>query len=84
MTEGANEMSQQRRKSARSNDLPELLTAAEAAEFLNLSPITLSHYRCQGRGPIYRKHGWRIFYAKPDLVDWSNRQRWSSTGDRLG
>lgn len=77
-------MSQQRRKSARSNDLPELLTAAEAAEFLNLSPITLSHYRCQGRGPIYRKHGWRIFYAKPDLVDWSNRQRWSSTGDRLG
>jgi len=76
-------MSRPSKKSARSNELPELLSAAEAAEFLNLSPITLSHYRCQGRGPIYRKHGWRIFYAKADLIDWSNGQRWSSTGDPI-
>ncbi len=76
-------MSRPSKKSARSNELPELLSAAEAAEFLNLSPITLSHYRCQGRGPIYRKHGWRIFYAKPDLIDWSDGQRWSSTGDPI-
>ena len=76
-------MSRSSKKSARSNELPELLSAAEAAEFLNLSPITLSHYRCQGRGPIYRKHGWRIFYAKRDLIDWSNGQRWSSTGDPI-
>ncbi|NQY97654.1 MAG: helix-turn-helix domain-containing protein [Henriciella sp.] len=76
-------MSRSSKKTAHSDELPELLSAAEAAEFLNLSPITLSHYRCQGRGPIYRKHGWRIFYAKPDLIDWSNRQRWSSTGDPI-
>lgn len=76
-------MSHPRRKSTRKAELPELLSAAEAAEFLSLSPITLSHYRCQGRGPVYRKHGWRIFYAKPDLVDWSNRQVWSSTSDKL-
>ncbi|MEL7282147.1 MAG: helix-turn-helix domain-containing protein [Pseudomonadota bacterium] len=76
-------MSNYKRKSARTSELPELLSAAEAAEFLSLSPITLSHYRCQGRGPIYRKHGWRIFYAKTDLVDWSNRQTWSSTSDKL-
>ena len=71
------------RNRGRADELPELLTAAEAAEFLSLSPITLSHYRCQGRGPVYRKHGWRIFYAKPDLVDWSNRQKWSATDRRV-
>lgn len=67
----------------RKDELPELLTAIEAAEFLNLSPITLSHYRYQGRGPIYRKHGWRVYYTRADLVDWSNRQRWASTGEPL-
>ncbi|WP_188544057.1 helix-turn-helix domain-containing protein [Aquisalinus luteolus] len=68
---------------ARKDELPELLTAVEAAEFLRLSPITLSHYRYQGRGPIYRKHGWRVYYAKPDLVAWSEDQRWASTAERL-
>ena len=64
-------------------ELPELLTAQEAAEFLHLSPITLSHYRYQGRGPIYRKHGWRVYYTKADLVDWSEGQRWVSTGEPI-
>lgn len=76
-------MSRPNKTATRGHELPELLSASEAADFLNLSPITLSHYRCQGRGPIYRKHGWRIFYAKPDLVDWSNRQTWSSTSEKL-
>ncbi|MCR9193081.1 MAG: helix-turn-helix domain-containing protein [Hyphomonas sp.] len=70
-------------KSKGSAELPELLTAQEAAEFLHLSPITLSHYRYQGRGPIYRKHGWRVYYTKADLVDWSEGQRWVSTGEPL-
>ena len=52
-------MAKDNRKPPQREELPELLTAIEAAEFLNLSPITLSHYRYQGRGPIYRKHGWR-------------------------
>ncbi|MEM1087860.1 MAG: helix-turn-helix domain-containing protein [Pseudomonadota bacterium] len=76
-------MSRPNKTATRGEELPELLSANEAADFLNLSPITLSHYRCQGRGPIYRKHGWRILYAKPDLVDWSNRQTWSSTSEKL-
>jgi len=77
-------MADKTRNTQEDEHLPELLSAAEAAELLNLSPITLSHYRCQGRGPVYRKHGWRVYYAKPDLVAWSNRQQWSSTCDRLG
>ena len=76
-------MPRDKKNSNRKDELPELLTTAEAAEFLHLSPITLSHYRYQGRGPIYRKHGWRVYYAKSDLVDWSNGQRWSSTGDPI-
>lgn len=61
----------------------DLMTPAEAAEFLHLSPITLSHYRQQGRGPVYRKHGWRVFYLKTDLIAWSDRQRWGSTSERF-
>ncbi|MFC7293011.1 helix-turn-helix domain-containing protein [Hirschia litorea] len=61
----------------------DLLTTAQAAEFLKLSETTLCHYRCQGKGPIYRKHGWRIFYTKSDLIDWSEKQRWSSTFNKL-
>ncbi|KCZ48738.1 MULTISPECIES: helix-turn-helix domain-containing protein [Alphaproteobacteria] len=76
-------MAKDNRKPPQREELPELLTAIEAAEFLNLSPITLSHYRYQGRGPIYRKHGWRVYYTRADLVDWSNRQRWASTGEPL-
>lgn len=61
----------------------DLMTPGEAAEFLHLSPITLSHYRYQGRGPVYRKHGWRVFYLKADLLAWSERQRWASTAEPL-
>ena len=73
-------MRKDNRKLARNTELPELLTAAEAASFLRLSPITLSHYRYQGRGPVYRKHGWRVFYSKADLVAWSERQRMGFDG----
>lgn len=61
----------------------DLMTPVEAAEFLHLSPITLSHYRYQGRGPVYRKHGWRVFYLKADLLAWSERQRWASTAEPI-
>ncbi len=60
-----------------------LMTTAQAAQFLKLSQTTLCHYRCQGRGPIYRKHGWRIFYTRSDLVNWSENQRWSATDNKL-
>ena len=62
---------------------PELLSVVEAAKFLRLKRSTLDHYRCEGRGPIYRKHGARVFYPKPDLIRWSERNSYASTSERL-
>ncbi|WP_373007022.1 helix-turn-helix domain-containing protein [Hyphomonas sp.] len=73
-------MARDNRKPPQREELPELLTAIEATEFLNLWLITLSRQRYQGRGPIYCKHGWRVYYPRADLVDWFERQRWASTG----
>lgn len=62
---------------------PELLNVEEAAAFLRLKRTTLDHYRCEGRGPIYRKHGARVFYPKPDLIKWSERNAYASTSERI-
>jgi hypothetical protein len=62
---------------------PELLSVVEAAKFLRLKRSTLDAYRCEGRGPIYRKHGARVFYPKPDLIRWSERNSYASTSQRL-
>ena len=50
-----------------------LLTTEEAATFLRVTRSTLDHYRCVGRGPIYRKHGVRVFYTRASLIRWSQR-----------
>lgn len=61
-----------------------LLNVEEAAAFLRLRRSTLDHYRCEGRGPIYRKHGARVFYTKASLIEWSERRQFSSTSSRIG
>ena len=63
---------------------PELLTVVEAAEFLRLRRSTLDHYRCEGRCPVYRKHGARVFYPKTSLIAWSERNSYASTSERIG
>ncbi|MAN74225.1 helix-turn-helix domain-containing protein [Henriciella sp.] len=59
-----------------------LLNVVEAAAYLRLKRSTLDHYRCEGRGPIYRKHGARVFYTRKSLDDWSNRNAFVSTSER--
>ena len=76
-------MTKNRRNERRDDGWPELLSVEEAAEFLRLKRSTLDHYRCEGRGPIYRKHGARVFYPKPDLIRWSERNSYASTSERL-
>ncbi len=66
------------------DDLENLLTVNEAAKLLRLKRSTLDHYRCQGRGPVYRKHGGRILYSRASLDRWSRRARFRATGDRIG
>lgn len=61
-----------------------LLNVQEAAAFLRLTRSTLDHYRCEGKGPIYRKHGTRVFYTRASLIDWSGRREFSSTSSRVG
>lgn len=55
------------------------LTEAAAAEYLGLSPATLSRWRsCGNQGPSFRKFGGAIRYARADLevyADGSEVQR---------
>ncbi len=55
----------------------ELLTRAEAAEFLRLSPATLAIWKSQGRvdAPPFRQHGRRIVYSVIDLKKWSEARK---------
>lgn len=61
-----------------------LLNVEEAAAFLRLRRSTLDHYRCEGKGPLYRKHGTRVFYTRASLIDWSARREYASTSRRTG
>lgn len=44
-----------------------LLTNAEAADFLKLSPRTLDRWRWSQRGPKYKKIGGAVRYSLVDL-----------------
>lgn len=46
-----------------------LLTNAEAAERLGVSPRTLEDWRLRGGGPVYRKLGRRLVRYSPDDLD---------------
>ena len=49
----------------------ELLTRAEAADYLGVSAWTLWYWRRQGRGPAFLKIGSRkVRYNLPDLKAW--------------
>ena len=57
-------------------------TAAEAAEFLRLSVVTLARMRMSGDGPRYRAFSRRkIVYALADLIDWANAHVRQSTSE---
>lgn len=62
--------------------MPEpLLTTAEAAAHLRLSPRTLQAWRLRGGGPRYRKLGDRVLYTAHDLDVWVEAQGRVSTSD---
>jgi hypothetical protein len=66
----------------------DLLTTAEAAHVLRLSPRTLERFRVEGTGPSYLKAGpgkrARVLYRVEDLQAWLNQSRFSSTSDYCG
>ena len=68
-----------RENTADPNQSP-FLSVVEAARYLGIRRSTLDHYRCEGRGPRYRKHGWRVFYTREELDRWSKAREYRSTG----
>ena len=76
-------MTKQNDNSISLSDAEIFLTVKEAAEFLRLKPCTLDLYRCEGRGPEYRKHGSRVYYTKAALIEWSENHRYQSTSKRI-
>ena len=57
------------------------LTTEEAAQYRRISPRTLQNMRATGNGPIFRKHGKRVFYALADLIAWSEASKKESLYD---
>ena len=58
------------------------LNAEEAAMYLRVSVRSLEHYRSDGGGPAYRKHGGTIVYHLRDLDRWSAARRYKSTSEK--
>lgn len=59
----------------------QLLTEREAAEFLDLQPATLRHWRVQERGPVYYRIGGAIRYHRTYLMSFLDKCR---DGEGLG
>lgn len=45
---------------------------AGAAEYLNVSPVTLNQWRLRGKGPAFRRYGRLIRYLRSDLTAYMN------------
>lgn len=61
---------------------PVFLTQTEAADYLRLSPRTLERWRIEGNGPVYRKFGRRVVYARIDLEHWADGLSLASTSSK--
>lgn len=59
----------------------DLLTNAEAAAFVRLSPRTLEKFRVLGGGPRYKKLGARVRYSVDDLRAWLASRTFEMTSD---
>lgn len=53
----------------------DLMTAAEAAEYLGLAEQTLSNWRYKGVELPFYKLGGRVKYSKRDLDEWKAANR---------
>lgn len=56
-----------------------LLTTAEAAEVLGLSPAFLANMRVKGGGPCFFKLGHAVRYSREQLLEWVNGRQRAST-----
>jgi len=61
--------------------IPVLLTEAQVADGLNISPRTLQQWRYKGGGPRYSKVGSAVRYRPEDVAAWLAQQTRCSTAD---
>lgn len=56
--------------------MSKLMTAAEAAEMLRISEVTLNTWRRSGKGPVAFRIGARkLFYDRVDIESWIQEQK---------
>jgi excisionase family DNA binding protein len=65
-----------------SNDVPDLLTIAEAADLLRAPVATLRYWRHLGTGPTSFRLGRRVLYRRDDITTWLADQRAASDSRR--
>lgn len=58
-----------------------LLSAAEAAEYLNVARQTLAVWRLNGKGPTYVKVGRKVAYSKIALDGYLSQHTHTSTAE---
>lgn len=63
---------------------PRYLDTVQAADYLGLSPSTLSRMRVTGGGPRYSKAGRRVIYDLRDLDSWVEERKRRFTGESEG
>jgi hypothetical protein len=61
--------------------LPVFFDQTAASKFLGISKRTLERWRLEGTGPVFRKFGRRVFYARTDLLAWADARRRDSTSE---
>ncbi len=67
------------------DDLPPVMTAAQLAEVLNMSPASLAQDRYHGRGVPYVKVGAkRVRYLREDVLEYLRQNRLRRTDDPRG
>ena len=63
-------------------NLGELWTQSQFCQFVDKSEAWAERGRVEGYGPPFIRIGRSIRYAVPDVMDWLNRNRRTSTSDR--
>jgi predicted DNA-binding transcriptional regulator AlpA len=62
-------------------ELPNVITASQAARIVGLSESTLAKLRLNGNGPVYCKLGRRVVYRPKDLEAWLESRTTRDTSD---
>lgn len=64
--------------------MTDLMTSAEAADYLRVSDATLRRWRMQGRSPPYSKIGSKPMYRRAILDDWIEGRQVTNTQQEAG